>query len=751
MAKTALAKKEGFGTAPVFFAAISTILGAILFLRFGWAVGNLGLYQTIAIIIIGHVVTIPTGMAIAEIATNQKVEGGGAYYMISRSFGLNIGAAIGVALFLAQAISVAFYVIAFAEAFKPVFTFIANNYGYYYSTGQQYYFVAVPTMALLTLLFLTKGADVGVKVLYAVVAVLFVSILFFFIGNQNLEFEYNVSDFSHGVKNPESFFTVFTIIFPAFTGIAAGLGLSGDLKDPKKSLPQGTLWATVVGMVVYIFIAFKFATSASLFDLAYNDNVMYDLSLWGPIIPVGLACATISSALGSIMIAPRTLQALGADKIFPLRTMNAWFSKEKKGEPINAAALTCILAFVFVFLGGITENGVNFVAKIISMFFIVTYGAICMISFLEHFAADPAYRPTFKSKWFISLIGAIACFYLMFKMNALYAFISVGLMVGVYIWITYNKSKDTDEGLATIFQGVIFQLSRRMHVFLQKSSAQDDAEHWRPSIVCISSDSFERFSAFDLLRWISFKYGFGTYIHFITGYLSKETNNTAKDALQRLIKMAESSKSNVYLDTMISPSYTSAIAQVIQLPGISGKDNNMLLFEFQKGNSENLKDVIDNMQLMRSTDFDLCILGSSPKGFGYNSEIHIWITALDYDNANLMILLGYIILGHPDWKQGSIKLFSIYPQGEFDTQQKRLHKLVSTGRLPISLNNIKLIAHEDQQDPKEIINENSKDADLTVVGFRSEMVKHKGLEVFDGYDGVGNILFVNTNSEKSIE
>ena len=78
------------------------------------------LVAAIAIIVIGHIVTIPTAMAVAEIATNQKVEGGGAYYIISRSFGLNIGAAIGIALFLAQAISVAFYVVAFAEAFDPI-------------------------------------------------------------------------------------------------------------------------------------------------------------------------------------------------------------------------------------------------------------------------------------------------------------------------------------------------------------------------------------------------------------------------------------------------------------------------------------------------------------------------------------------------------------------------------------------------------------------------------------------------------
>src|SRR5690606_16396001 len=116
-----------FGTAPVFFTAISTILGAVMFLRFGFAVGNVGLIGTIAIILIGHAVTIPTALAIAEIATNQKVEGGGEYYIISRSFGLVIGASIGIALYFSQAISVAFYIIAFAEAFSPLMDFIRKS------------------------------------------------------------------------------------------------------------------------------------------------------------------------------------------------------------------------------------------------------------------------------------------------------------------------------------------------------------------------------------------------------------------------------------------------------------------------------------------------------------------------------------------------------------------------------------------------------------------------------------------------
>ena len=170
---------NGFGTAPVFLAAISTILGAILFLRFGYAVGNLGFPGTLAMIVLGHVVTISTALALAEIATNQRVEGGGEYFIISRSFGPLIGAASGLALYLSQTISITFYVIAFAEAFGPVFDYVRDTFGIVLADRR---LISLPTMALLGVVMIIGGANVGIKALYAIVGVLFVSLACFFLG-----------------------------------------------------------------------------------------------------------------------------------------------------------------------------------------------------------------------------------------------------------------------------------------------------------------------------------------------------------------------------------------------------------------------------------------------------------------------------------------------------------------------------------------------------------------------------------------
>ncbi len=733
--------KANFGTAPVFLTAISTILGAVMFLRFGYAVGNVGFIGLLFIIFVGHLVTIPTAMAIAEIATNQKVEGGGEYYIISRSFGIIIGAAIGIALFFSQAISVAFYVIAFAEAFDPLLRFF-NEYFDLMLTDKR--IISLPACLILTTLILTKGANLGIKLLYFVVGVLFVSLALFFMGETGLPLEAGYHPLVETIDSPAPWFFVFAICFPAFTGMTAGVGLSGDLREPKRSIPLGTLGATLAGMVIYIFVAYKLALSASPQDLAADQLIMSRIALWGPIIPIGLACATVSSALGSFLVAPRTLQAIAGDRVFPWPRLNTWLAQGKEGsnEPINASLITALIALTFVAMGS-----VNFVARIISMFFMVTYGSLCLISFLEHFAADPSYRPQFRSRWYLSLFGAVMCFWLMFRMSAFFAMLAIVAMFILYSLISYYNAERG--GLSNIIQGAIFQLSRQLKVFLQKSQKQEE-DSWRPSVVCISSATFQRLAAFDVLRWISHRYGFGAYVHYIKGYLSRATQEDSQLCLQRLVKMAGVSESNVYVDTMVSPSYTSAISQVVQLPGISGKENNMVLFEFSRSDPQELADIVDNYRLVAATGFDVCILASSERGFGYRREIHVWFSSRDHENASLMILLAYILLGHPDWKGAVIKIFSLLPEAMLPEERDLLSHLIRAGRLPISGKNIELIVAGEGMDRQAIVRERSLDADLIIIGVREGTLKRwkqQKTDIFAGYDELGNILYVNTKKE----
>jgi hypothetical protein len=336
----------------------------------------------------------------------------------------------------------------------------------------------------------------------------------------------------------------------------------------------------------------------------------------------------------------------------------------------------------------------------------------------------------------------------MFQINAPYAILAIIIMTVMYLGIsTYHKDRN---GFEAIFQGAVFQLSRRVQVFLQKKKRADQRENWRPAAVCVSQDTFERDKAFNLLNWISYKFGFGTYIHFIEGYYSKSKTEESKKILEQLITWSSKIKGSVYVDTVISPSYTSAIAQTVQLPSPSGMDNNMIILEYNKHNPVNLKQIIENIALTQAGDYDVLILGSSTRDMKLYNGIHVWIRNLDRQNASLMILLSYIILGHPDWEKGYIKIYSVCSEDEIEGTKAKLDELVLSGRLPITQKNVDVIVQKEDVNFKSLVNEHSQDAGLTIVGFKEEQLKHEGESFFEGFEEIGDVLFVDANEEKQI-
>lgn len=740
---TANQSGHGFGTLPVFLAGISTILGAIMFLRFGYAVGSVGLIGSLLIILLGHLVTIPTALAIAEIATNRKVEGGGEYFIISRSFGTTIGSVIGISLYLSQAVSVAFYLIAFAEAFRPLAMWFESTVGLTFDPR----FVSIPATIALLALVLTKGADLGVKALYVVVVVLLGSLVLFFLGKPVAGFDPGTVDITSSFADADPFFVVFAICFPAFTGMTAGVGLSGDLANPRKSIPRGTLAATFVGMFVYVAIVWKLANSAPVDRLATEPLIMGDIALWGPIIPIGLACATLSSAIGSVLVAPRTLQAIGGDGSLPLGGINRWLARGigAANEPRNTTLVTAVVAIVIVVLGN-----VDLVARLISMFFMVTYGALCAISFLEHFAGRPSYRPSFRSRWYISLFGALMCLLMMFQMDPVFAVVAIIVMAVLYGIV--SRTGDDKNDLVDMFVGVMTQLTRFLQVRLQSSRARAYASEWRPSILMVDSRTFDRRSPLDFLRWMCHRHGFGTYLHFIKGTLNRDSIYESEATKHRLIELAQSRASAVYMDTIVSPSMISALAQSLQIPGVSGLSNNTVMFEFSEHDPVDAVDeVVQSAEFASQARKTLLVLRHGDVHFGDRKTVHIWLTWNDSSNANTMILLTYILVGHPEWKKAEINVFAALPTGQVDEKQKEFERTIMEGRLPISKQNVRFMAVDDVSAFRKMVGRYSNDADLTIIGFSMTGLRARQAEVFLNHPTLTDVLFVHAPHEIPIE
>ncbi len=470
---------------------------------------------------------------------------------------------------------------------------------------------------------------------------------------------------------------------------------------------------------------------------------MSRVALWGPIIPIGLACATISSAIGSILVAPRTLQALGADEIVPSPRINRLVSRGlgAANEPRNATLVTSVIAVVFVLLGDVDS-----VARIVSMFFMVTYGALCAISFLEHFAARPSYRPSFRSKWYLSLTGAVMCLILMLQMDVLYALLAIIVMTGLYEAI--RRSRGGIDDLAAIFQGVMTQATRYLQIRLQKSPPSD----WRPSLIMITPRTFDRSAPVQLMDWLCHRHGFGTYLHYIPGLLDRVNVHEAGEIQERLVRTMEERRGGIYVDTMISPSMASALAQSLQMPGVSGMANNTILFEYGVHDEEEvLEEAVMGLELAGATRMNRLVLRHGENFFGARKSIHVWLTWHDHRNANLMILLTYILLGHRDWHGAEVSIFAAYPRREVQERTEELHAMITEGRLMISEKNVLVIPTDDGIDFERLVEARSNAADLVLLGFTNRRVQRDGPGAFRRFAALRDVLFVSAEEEIEIE
>lgn len=413
-------KGKKFGTFEgVFTPSILTILGVIMYMRLGWVVGNAGLFGAIIVIILAHVIAVTTGLSVSSVATDKKIGAGGIYYVLSRSMGIPIGGSIGIAIYVGTALSISLYLIGFAESFNAYFGF-GTAINDIRLTG---------TLALVGLTALALiSTSVALKSQFIILTAIIISLIAVFFGTSNFEPE-TVQLLAP--ENAVPLEVVFAIFFPAVTGFTAGIAMSGDLKDPKYSIPRGTLFAIGTGLIVYLVLAVFLANTVDSQTLMSDYNILLKISLFAPAVVAGIWGATLSSAIGGILGGPRILQAMSIDKVTP-----KIFRKGKgaNNEPVNALFLVFIIAEAGILIGEL-----DVIARIVSMFYLTAYGFINISFFLESWA-NPDFRPTFKVKRWIGFIGFVACFGVMFKLDTM-AMIGALVVIGALYLASTQRSE----------------------------------------------------------------------------------------------------------------------------------------------------------------------------------------------------------------------------------------------------------------------------------------------------------------------
>ena len=691
---------SGLGTfGGVFTPSILTILGVIMYLRFGWVVGNAGLIGTLVIVTISTAITFLTALSVCAIATDKVVRAGGAYYMISRSLGIETGGAVGISLYFAQAVSVALYTIGFAESLVRAKIDIFGLSINFQNFGLNQTYVALIITVLVGILAVTS-AEVAIKAQYFIMAAIVLSLLMFALGSPLPGVEPQMLSAPPDTALP--FWTVFAVFFPAVTGIMAGVNMSGDLKDPVKSLPTGTLAAVGAGYVIYMILPVFMAMRADSANLIDSDVfVMQETALrgFGFTMLLGVWGATLSSAIGSILGAPRVLQALARDGVLPPLFSFLGKGHGKDDEPRNGTWVSLAIAIAAVCVGDL-----NLIAPILSMFFLTTYLVLNVSAAIEGFLQSPSFRPSFRVHWSLSLLGAIGCLGVMFLIDAFATVCAAVIVLGIYVWLQRRELEttwgDVRRGMwmALISQG-IFQIEE-----------QDDTKNWRPHILVLSGAPRKRWSLIELADGFSHNRSLMT----VSSVLPSGSRDLKQQlSLEKTIReylQKRGVKALVRVVTAADP-FEGAV-RLVETYGLGPLVPNTIVMGDSE-QAERRESFCNAIAEIHESKRNLVIFHENQlSGFGFRRNIDVWWGGMQ-SNGSLMLLLAYLLRTDINWRNARIYIKLVVPdQNAAAAAKDNLEELSKDLRIDV----IPKVIIAEGRPFDEILEQSSRNADLIFLG-----------------------------------
>ena len=639
-------KIKKFGTfGGVFTPDVLTILGVIMYLRLGWVVGNAGFLGAVAIILLAKSVTICTGLSMSSITTNIKIGAGGAYSIISKSLGLEAGGSIGIPFYISLTLSAALYIIGFTEGWLRIFP------------GQNP--LLISSIAWISLLVIsTISTHFAIKVQYVIMTIIGFSLISFFLTpSKPAEDLILIGNFEDA-----DFWHVFAIFFPAVTGIMAGANLSGDLKNPRRAIPLGTLSSIAVTMLIYITIAFFAAKYSSPDELRSNQMIMVDKALWGPIVIAGIMGATLSSALGSMVGAPRVLQALAEQKTIPF---NRIFSRKTlQNEPRNAIIFTGITIELALILGNL-----DFLAALITMFFLITYGMLNLVVFIQQSMNIISFRPTFKVPRFVPLLGALGCLAIMFLINPVFSLIAIVSIVSLYFWL---ERRGLSSKWGDIRGGLFLVLAERASRISMRYPRHQVT--WKPDLL-VPIDNPKVWSG-PLLFIRNITYPSGSIFTFS---VKNRNVNSLQSDLDELVLPLKNEDILVNSTVIQDPDFLHGARLVMQTLKASPFRPNVLFLTL--GNDKKKDGIIEKLvQEATKNDLGIAILKQHPRiAFGMQKTINIWLRDKS-PNWHLAMLLTLQL--QLNW-EGSINLVTVTRDKSLERKMYNfLDRLSNQARLP---------------------------------------------------------------------
>ncbi len=706
-----MSKDGKFGTfGGVFTPSILTILGVIMYLRLPWVVGSAGLWAALGVIAVAHVISVTTGLSISSIATDKNVGAGGPYYIVSRSLGLPIGGTLGLALFVGLSFSISLYVIGFCESFLA---FIDMEL-----TPANVRVAGTITIIGLTAVTLISTAF-AIKTQYLILAAIGLSLVSVFAGGSEpapTQAHYEMA------PGADSLGVIFGIFFPAVTGFTAGVNMSGDLKDPKRSIPTGTMAAIGGGMLVYFGLALFVAYKVDPAQLVGNTNVLVEIAWIPALVIAGIWGATLSSALGSILGAPRILQALSIDAITP-----RWFGKGhgKTNEPRNAL----LLAFA-IGEGGILIAELDAIARVVSMVFLATYGFLNISSAIESWAS-PDFRPQFRIPRLVSVVGAVTCIIVMIQLDFAAMAGATILLTALFLFLKRRQltldAGDTWEGIwSSIVRAGLHRLSQ----------ARGQRRNWRPNVLLFShAGSRTRPELLDLSKALITGNGLLTDFELVA---SKQEAVAPIDD--------DAPTVGVFRRRTVSEDFYETVSAACRHHGFTGLDPNTVLLDWDV-DRDNVEQFVDLVRDTVKLDFNLLALHFDPeRGWGQRKRVDIWWRP-QQGNVSLSLALMRFLTRFEQWQGARLRFLLVSEDTSFsDDLLHAMRSVLADARVEAK---VKVVASPSQQHGFEsTVRQESSDADLVVLGLpQSSRLDTKSLSQLDELvDSLGTTLLLSGSS-----
>ena len=677
------AKGYGFGTFQgVFTPSILTIVGVVMYLRFGWVLGNVGLGGTLLIVTIGSTITFLTALSISALASNMRMKGGGAYYMLSRSLGVEAGAALGIPLALSQARCVSFYVSGFAESLV--------DSGVAFASGLDVRMVGLVTLAAIAVVS-TLSANLALKVQYLIMAAIAASLVSFFLGSPP-----SLPEQAPAAPATLGFWPVFAIFFPAVTGILSGLGMSGDLKDPGKSIARGTIAAVLTGYAIYMAVPVALHLFVSDRATLLTDNmILQKCARCQGAVLAGIWAATLSSAIGSFLAAPRVMQALSRDRVAP-----ALFGRGfgKGDDPYFASLLCFALAAAGIWFGGIDS-----LAPVLTLVNLSVYGFLNFCAAMEGLMSSPSWRPAFKVRSGLPLLGFVLCLAAMLMISTAWTLVALALELVVF-WTA--KRRDLKASWGDMRGGIYAQVAAfALRKLVRKKVVE---RNWRPNLLVLSRLPVQNRRMFDFARGVTLS---GGSLVTIASVLPPGISGTPRETeiMDSILRAASKSGLKAYVKLTGAAETFDGVSELIRTYGFGPVSPNTVVFGVPT--SEHCFDVAAAVRLAVSMKKNVVIVGEhdESKPAIQGKYVDVWWRG-GGTNAGLLLALAWLL----DRKSNPMRVNMIVSNRTREDAEAELDGFLKESRI----NAVTRVFEAEGRSFDEIIAANSTDAALTLAGLR---------------------------------